>query len=100
MSGKNWLGIVLIKKYHNHSLVLLANVINYHGLFVFQKYYEASLERSKTDAQHDETYYSAISVTTTYNLARLYEALHEYDKAAKFYRNILRDHPNYVDCEP
>ena len=64
-----------------------------------QKYYEASLERSKTDAQHDETYYSAISVTTTYNLARLYEALHEYDKAAKFYRNILRDHPNYVDCQ-
>ncbi|KAK7475279.1 hypothetical protein BaRGS_00033510 [Batillaria attramentaria] len=63
-----------------------------------RKYYEASLERSKTDAQHDETYYSAISVTTTYNLARLYEALHEYDKAAKFYRNILRDHPNYVDC--
>lgn len=65
----------------------------------WQKYYEASLERSKSDAQHDETYYSAISVTTTYNLARLYEALHEYDKADKFYRNILRDHPNYVDCE-
>jgi tetratricopeptide (TPR) repeat protein len=64
-----------------------------------QKYYEASLERSKTDAQHDETYYSAISVTTTYNLARLYEALHEYDKADKYYRNILHDHPNYVDCE-
>ncbi|CAG5134684.1 unnamed protein product [Candidula unifasciata] len=63
-----------------------------------RKYYEASLERSKSDAQHDETYYSAISVTTTYNLARLYEALHEYDKADKFYRNILRDHPNYVDC--
>ncbi|KAK3762672.1 hypothetical protein RRG08_059019 [Elysia crispata] len=63
-----------------------------------RKYYEASLERSKTDAAHDETYYSAISVTTTYNLARLYEALHEFDKADKFYRNILRDHPNYVDC--
>ena len=66
---------------------------------LFQKYYEASLDRSKKDSQHDETYYSAISVTTTYNLARLYEALHEYDKADKFYRNILRDHPNYVDCE-
>ena len=64
-----------------------------------QKYYEASLDRSKKEAQHDETYYSAISVTTTYNLARLYEALHEFDKADKFYRNILRDHPNYVDCE-
>lgn len=63
-----------------------------------RKYYEASLDRSKKDSAHDETYYSAISVTTTYNLARLYEALHEYDKADKFYRNILRDHPNYVDC--
>ena len=38
-------------------------------------------------------------MTTTYNLARLYEALHEFDKADKFYRNILRDHPNYVDCK-
>lgn len=84
----------------SQSFTCFACKRHYHGLFVFQKYYEASLERSKTDAQHDETYYSAISVTTTYNLARLYEALHEYDKAAKFYRNILRDHPNYVDCEP
>ncbi|XP_067654573.1 RNA polymerase-associated protein CTR9 homolog isoform X2 [Haliotis asinina] len=63
-----------------------------------KKYYEASLERSRNEAQHDETYYSAISVTTTYNLARLYEALNEYDKADKLYRNILREHPNYVDC--
>ena len=29
-----------------------------------QKYYENSLERSRKEAQHDETYYSAISVTT------------------------------------
>ncbi|XP_050409526.1 RNA polymerase-associated protein CTR9 homolog [Patella vulgata] len=63
-----------------------------------KKYYEASLERSKNEAQHDETYYSAISVTTTYNLARLYESLNEFDKADKLYRTILRDHPNYVDC--
>lgn len=63
-----------------------------------KKYYEASLERSRHEAQHDETYYSAISVTTTYNLARLYEATHEYDKAEKLYKNILREHPNYVDC--
>ncbi|OWF42944.1 RNA polymerase-associated protein CTR9 homolog isoform X2 [Mizuhopecten yessoensis] len=63
-----------------------------------KKCYEASLERSKSDAQHDETYYSAISVTTTYNLARLYEATHEYDEAERLYKNILREHPNYVDC--
>lgn len=64
-----------------------------------QKYYTASLERSRAEAQHDETYYSAISVTTTYNLARLHEATHEYDEAEKQYKNILREHPNYVDCQ-
>ncbi|XP_013407912.1 RNA polymerase-associated protein CTR9 homolog, partial [Lingula anatina] len=63
-----------------------------------RRYYESSLERSKMEAQNDETYYSAISVTTTYNLARLYEALHEDDKAERLYKNILREHPNYVDC--
>ena len=66
---------------------------------ILQKYYENSLERSRKEAQHDETYYSAISVTTTYNLGRLYEATHEYDKAEKLYKNILREHPNYVDCK-
>ncbi|KAL5007726.1 hypothetical protein ScPMuIL_016532 [Solemya velum] len=63
-----------------------------------KKCYEASLERSRNEQQHDETYYSAISVTTTYNLARLYEATHEYDEAERLYKNILREHPNYVDC--
>ena len=67
--------------------------------FSLQKYYTASLERSRSEAQHDETYYSAISVTTTYNLARLHEATHEYDEAERLYKNILREHPNYVDCK-
>ncbi|XP_067928007.1 RNA polymerase-associated protein CTR9 homolog [Watersipora subatra] len=63
-----------------------------------QKYYEASLERSKRESEHDEHYYSAISVTTTYNLARLYEARNEDNRAEKLYKNILKEHPNYVDC--
>ena len=67
-------------------------------IFPFQKYFAASLDRSRNEAKQDETYYSAISVTTTYNLARLYEALHESDRAEKLYKNILREHPNYVDC--
>lgn len=66
---------------------------------LLQKYYTASLERSRAEAQHDETYYSAISVTTTYNLARLHEATHEYDEAERLYKNVLREHPNYVDCK-
>lgn len=63
-----------------------------------KKYYEASLDRSSSESQHDEQYYSAISVTTNYNLARLYESLSQFDKAERLYKNILREHPNYVDC--
>lgn len=63
-----------------------------------KKFYEASLERSHNEAEHDETYYGAISVTTTYNLARLYESLSMFDKSERLYKNILREHPNYVDC--
>nr|XP_042900855.1 RNA polymerase-associated protein CTR9 homolog isoform X3 [Parasteatoda tepidariorum] len=63
-----------------------------------KKFYEASLERSRNDAQHDEHYYSSISVTTSYNLARLYESFSQFDKAERLYKSILREHPNYVDC--
>ena len=44
-------------------------------------------------------YYNAISVTTTYNLARLHEVMFNMEQAAKLYKDILREHPNYVDCE-
>ncbi|CAB3985096.1 RNA polymerase-associated CTR9 homolog [Paramuricea clavata] len=63
-----------------------------------KKFYEASLNRAQTEGEHDESYYNAISVTTNYNLARLYEATSEFDLADKLYKNILREHPNYVDC--
>lgn len=64
-----------------------------------QKYFLASLERAKAEGEHDEHYYNAISVTTSYNLARLYEAMCEFHEAEKLYKNILREHPNYVDCK-
>ncbi|XP_028412693.1 RNA polymerase-associated protein CTR9 homolog [Dendronephthya gigantea] len=63
-----------------------------------KKFYEASLNRAQTEGEHDESYYNAISVTTNYNLARLHEATSEFDLADKLYKNILREHPNYVDC--
>lgn len=56
------------------------------------------MERAKAEGEHDEHYYNAISVTTSYNLARLYEAMCEFHEAEKLYKNILREHPNYVDC--
>ena len=66
---------------------------------MLQKYYDLSLERARHEAHTDETYYSAISVTVSYNLARLCEVTHEHDRAEKLYKNILREHPNYIDCE-
>lgn len=68
-------------------------------LFLVQKYFLASLDRAKAEGEHDEHYYNAISVTTSYNLARLYEAMCEFHEAEKLYKNILREHPNYVDCK-
>lgn len=63
-----------------------------------RKNLEESLARSKADALHDSVYYNSIAVTTTYNLARLNEALCIFDRAEKLYKDILKEHPNYVDC--
>ncbi|KAK3734151.1 hypothetical protein QZH41_017122 [Actinostola sp. cb2023] len=63
-----------------------------------KRFYESALERSKQESHNDEGYYNAISVTTNYNLARLYEAMCEIEKAEQLYKSILREHPNYVDC--
>lgn len=59
---------------------------------------EEALTRAKSEAEHDPQYYNSISVTTTYNLARLNEALCLFDKSEKLYKDILKEHPDYVDC--
>lgn len=59
---------------------------------------EQALERAKIEAEHDSQYYDSISVTMNYNLARLYEEMCEFDKADKIYKDILKEHPNYIDC--
>ena len=33
-----------------------------------------------------------------YNLARIHETLCHHDVAEKTYKEILLDHPNYIDC--
>lgn len=63
-----------------------------------KQHYGLALQRARQERKQDEAYYGAISVTTTYNMARLHEALHEHDKAEGLYKNILREHPSYVDC--
>jgi len=63
-----------------------------------KKNLEDSLSRSKIEAEQDPQYYNSITVTTTYNLARLNESLCQFDRAEKLYKDILKEHPNYVDC--
>ena len=58
---------------------------------------EMALERARVEAEHDSQYYDSISVTMTYNLARLYEEMCEFDRADKLYKDILKEHPNYID---
>jgi RNA polymerase-associated protein CTR9 len=42
--------------------------------------------------------YRSQNVTTTYNLARLKEEMCQFDEAEELYKGILKEHPNYVDC--
>ncbi|KAK0090680.1 hypothetical protein PV325_008017 [Microctonus aethiopoides] len=63
-----------------------------------RKNYEESLLCSKIYAQDNPIYYNPLSVTTTYNLARVYEELYRFDRAEKLYKDILKEHPDYIDC--
>lgn len=63
-----------------------------------KKSFEDSLSRSRQEAEHDPQYYNSIAVTTTYNLARLHEALCQFNQAERLYKDILKEHPNYIDC--
>ena len=62
------------------------------------RYYSAALQSSNNDIVHDKIYFSAIGVTISYNLGRLYEAKYEFELAEKSYRNILSKYPQYIDC--
>lgn len=48
----------------------------------------------------DPDHYNSVAVTTTYNLARIIEEQYQYQQAETFYKNILKEHPNYIDCIP
>lgn len=59
---------------------------------------EQAMERAKAEAEHDSQYYDSIAVTMKYNMARLNEAMCSFDVADKLYKDILKEHPNYIDC--
>jgi RNA polymerase-associated protein CTR9 len=66
--------------------------------FVSRRYYEAALHFVNNELASDKIYYSAIRVTIQYNMARLYEAMCEYELAERAYRVIISQHPQYIDC--
>lgn len=64
--------------------------------------FNEALTRCKREAEqeiHDPTYYNSIAVTITYNLARVNEALYHFDVSESLYKEILKEHPNYIDCK-
>uniref|UniRef100_A0A915HWT5 RNA polymerase-associated protein CTR9-like protein n=1 Tax=Romanomermis culicivorax TaxID=13658 RepID=A0A915HWT5_ROMCU len=70
------------------------------------KNFEAALSRCKMEMLNEDIsmmeqtvrYYKSIMITLNYNLARLREAECQFDKAEKLYKDILREHPTYIDC--
>ncbi|XP_025191695.1 RNA polymerase-associated protein CTR9 homolog [Melanaphis sacchari] len=59
---------------------------------------EESLSLLKKMTITDQERYNSIAVTTSYNLARVLEAQFQFQKAEIHYKNILKEHPNYIDC--
>ncbi len=59
---------------------------------------EKALERSKSEQEHDERYYNAISLTTYYNLGRLKESAYLTTEAEQIYKAIIKEYPSYIDC--
>lgn len=55
-----------------------------------RKCFEQSIERARVDAEQEPQSENAISVTTNYNLGRIYEGLFMCDKAEKNYKDTLK----------
>lgn len=63
-----------------------------------RKCFERGITYAEQAREVEPTYANSILVTMRYNLARVYEASFEFDKAESLYKEILREHPKYVDC--
>ncbi|KYQ90462.1 RNA polymerase II complex component [Tieghemostelium lacteum] len=51
-----------------------------------------------SDSGSDLMEFRSKNVTTTYNLARLYEVSKQMERAIPLYKGLLKEHPNYIDC--
>lgn len=63
-----------------------------------EQYYNLALERCEEETPNNRSHYESIIYTIRYNLGRLYESKYEMVKASTMYKDILVQHPMYLDC--
>lgn len=61
-------------------------------------YYELALQRCQEEMHTNELHYGSIIYTIKYNIGRLHEARHQLNEAETTYKEILVQHPMYLDC--
>ena len=105
---KDKVGVEVPPEIHNNVAALHFRLGN---LDDSGKEYDNAIERCETESkrenegmetsaphQQNQSYYDSILISIQYNRARLLEANHETEEATKAYKDILRQHPNYIDC--
>ena len=94
----------LIRNLHGKDtpIEMLNNIGSLHyrlnNLEQSRKWFEKGIEYAEQAREVEPAYANSILVTMRYNLARVCEASFEFDKAETLYKEILREHPKYVDC--
>ncbi|GAM24860.1 hypothetical protein SAMD00019534_080350 [Acytostelium subglobosum LB1] len=84
-------GIDISAEIHNNVGVLSHKVGQYEEA---ERIYMQVIEDSGATIED----YKAINITTTYNLARLYESMNNFTRARELHIGILTEHPTYLDC--
>ena len=94
----------LIREFHGKDtpMEMLNNIGSLHyrlnNYEESRKCFERGITYAEQAREVEPAYANSILVTMRYNLARVYEASFEFDKAETLYKEILREHPKYVDC--
>ena len=77
--------------------VLMSQKVSIIFFFNLKEYFDLIFLFSFAE-EDSKVYYKEISYTIRYNLARVFEALCQLDKAEQLYKAILYDCPSYIDC--
>lgn len=80
---------------YNNIAALLFSIDN---LDDAEENYTLAIKRCREEMPNNEVHYGSIIYTIQYNMGRLYEAKHQLTEAEQAYKNILIQHPMYLDC--